>query len=308
MHVYPAPFPMERLHLTRGGRPDAAAMQEAACAWVAAQAKPRRRSAATSAAPAGPTAATGGMDERPQEQAEQQAGVAQRGSRGGGGGGGADAGGAAAGGVSSISTLGQITSTDPHRADMIPDTIAGSSRSTSSDSSGSSSGSSPSYGGGCSGVCGRALEQARGAPRLLLCSWSSRGVAAAAVGGAHSAHAATAGASAGATPAAGMAGAPEDEAAEEPLGPTRVQQHLAASVLSQNCRWVGELQCRVRGACTKHRSCMHARCLRGEACRAWSMHDNITRVGSCTVSSGVAWPCAPPFTTMGCCCSRLQAA
>ncbi|GFR50180.1 hypothetical protein Agub_g12321 [Astrephomene gubernaculifera] len=38
VHVYPAPFPLEHLHLTRGGRPDPRVMEEAACAWVAAQA------------------------------------------------------------------------------------------------------------------------------------------------------------------------------------------------------------------------------------------------------------------------------
>ncbi|EFJ40216.1 hypothetical protein VOLCADRAFT_100008 [Volvox carteri f. nagariensis] len=42
VHVYPAAFPLERLHLTRGGKPDPRVMEEAACAWVAAQAKPRR--------------------------------------------------------------------------------------------------------------------------------------------------------------------------------------------------------------------------------------------------------------------------
>ncbi|GIM14084.1 hypothetical protein Vretimale_17113 [Volvox reticuliferus] len=44
VHVYPAAFPLERLHLTRDGKPDPQVMEEAACAWVAAQAKPSQRS------------------------------------------------------------------------------------------------------------------------------------------------------------------------------------------------------------------------------------------------------------------------
>ncbi|GLI67895.1 hypothetical protein VaNZ11_012219 [Volvox africanus] len=43
VHVYPAAFPLERMHLTRDGKPDPRVMEEAACAWVAAQAKPSQR-------------------------------------------------------------------------------------------------------------------------------------------------------------------------------------------------------------------------------------------------------------------------
>ncbi len=40
VHVYPAPFPLDRLHLTRDGTPNPAAMEAAARAWVAAHAVP----------------------------------------------------------------------------------------------------------------------------------------------------------------------------------------------------------------------------------------------------------------------------
>ncbi|KAG2436396.1 hypothetical protein HXX76_006701 [Chlamydomonas incerta] len=214
VHVYPAPFPIERLHLTRGGRPDAAAMQEAACAWVAAQAKPRRSPPAPAAA-AIPGLETAGMETQ------------QRGAEEGG-----DAAAAAfSGAVTSISTLGQITSTDPHRADNTPDTISGSSSSSSStgtDRSGSPQAANNVLRGGSSGVCGRAQKQGHGAPRLLVCSWRGLGAAAA-----EGAHATAAGAGAGAGAAAGGVEASEDEAES---GPTRVQQHLASSVLSRECR------------------------------------------------------------------------
>ncbi|KAG2454583.1 hypothetical protein HYH02_000425 [Chlamydomonas schloesseri] len=151
VHVYPAPFPIERLHLTRGGRPDAAAMEEAACAWVAAQAKPRRRTVAQPTIPPIATGGGGSAGEGPaaQPQLEEVGGLQrQRAVEEG-------SGGASAGHVTSISTLRQITSTDPHRAGQLPDTAASSSSSSrSTSSSGASSSSSTAMLGSCGGRSG----------------------------------------------------------------------------------------------------------------------------------------------------------
>lgn len=86
VHVYPAPFPVEHMHLTRGGVPRRHAVEEAACAWVAAH-------ASSSAEGAGRHHRERGAAAPPQHAAESSRGRggnghAADGSNGGGSGGG----------------------------------------------------------------------------------------------------------------------------------------------------------------------------------------------------------------------------
>lgn len=87
VHVYPAPFPLDRLHLTRDGTPNPAAMEAAARAWVAAHAMPPPPpppppQTTTAAAVSGneekaATAAAGSGGQQLGQQSEQEAKVGE---------------------------------------------------------------------------------------------------------------------------------------------------------------------------------------------------------------------------------------